>query len=460
VPITRAPRRRLNRFGNLRRLQARWRQVVGKDADVGADLPDRDVETVVTAIDEALSRREPSARREAASRVVRAYASLNEQGTKRFFSLLARRFGTDRAAIAAAAAVLASATDDNAGARAERALRRAVKPRYAELFHVLTGLPDGVKFLVDLRADLLTASHTDEALGLLDDELAGHLSSLFDVGLLELRRISWESSSAALLERLISYEAVHEISGWDDLKHRLDGDRRCYAFLHPAMPDEPLVFVEIAMTKGLASNLPALLDQGAPTIDPAQADTAIFYSITNCQRGLAGVNLGNELLKVVVQTLQQDLRQIKRFATLSPIGSFRGWAEQALSDGELTPGERHAFATTTDQIRRTLQDPAWLRDRQLAERVSGGLLSMAARYLTTPVNGRIPDPVANFHLSNGAQVERLNWLANPAPYELARSYGLMVNYDYEPGRIEENAERYLSAGVVAASNHVQSLIRL
>jgi len=459
VTIARTPRRRLTGFGNLRKLRARWRQIAGKETEIAADLPDRHVASVVAAIEESLSRREPAARREAASRVVRAYASLNEEGTQRFFRLLANRFGTDRGAIVVAATAFASAVSAEEIARVERELRRAVKPRYAELLHILTGLPDGVKFLVDLRADLLMVPGWDDALGLVDDELAGHLSSLFDVGLLELRRISWETSSAALLERLISYEAVHEISGWDDLKHRLDGDRRCYAFLHPAMPDEPLVFVEVALTKGLAGNLPALLDQSVPPIDPTQADTAIFYSITNCQRGLVGVNLGNELIKIVVRTLQQDIPQLKRFATLSPIGSFREWAEQALAEGELTPAERQAFATTTDQVRRTLQDPSWLRDREAAERVSVGLLSMAARYLTTTVNGRIPDAVANFHLSNGAYIERLNWLANPAPYELARSYGLMVNYCYEPGRIEENAEGYLSDGVVATSNQVQGMVR-
>ena len=455
-----ARRRRFGRLENLRRLPGGRRLLtLGKSSEVAAELPDRHVGRVVTAIEEALSRREPVARREAASEVVRRYAGLDEQGCLRFFEILANQFGADHAAISSAAADLAAGTSNTQRARAEHRLREAIKPRYAELLHIITGLPGGVKLLVDLRADLLMYSRGNATLELVDDELVGHLSALFDVGLLELRRITWEASSAALLERLITYEAVHEITGWDDLKHRLDGDRRCFAFLHPAMPDEPLVFVEIALTKGLAANLPALLDREAPSTDPEDADTAIFYSITNCQPGLAGVNLGNELVKHVVHSLQQDLPRLKHFATLSPINSFRAWIEQALTTGDLTPGERQEFDASTDDILRELGEPGWPRDQPSDARFRSGVLSMASRYLTTPANGRVQDPVGNFHLSNGARVERLNWLANPAPYELTRSFGLMVNYRYVPADIERNVERYLDAGVVAASSQVQGLIR-
>lgn len=455
-----ATRRRFTRsLDNVRRLPGLKRLLSRTELHLAPDLPANQTERLAATIEEALVRREPASRRAAAARVVKAYADLNEEGQRRFFELLAVRFGADTAALDAAMAQLRAADGPAERATAERRLRTAIIPHYAGLVHLVTGLPGGVKLLVDLRADLLAFRRADPALALLDDEMAGHLSTLFDVGLLELRRITWEGSSAALLERLIAYEAVHEIEGWDDLKHRLDSDRRCFAFLHPAMPDEPLVFVEIALTKGLAGNLPVLLDLEAPSTDPTDADTAIFYSITNCQPGLAGVNLGNELIKRVVQDLRRDLPNLKGFATLSPITSFRGWAERTLAADELTPGEREAFGLPAAEVADRLADPRWVADPIGAERFKAGLLSMGARYLTTPKDGRAQDPVGNFHLSNGARVERLNWLANPALYELRRSYGLMVNYRYELGDIEENVERYLADGLLASSGNVRGLVR-
>jgi malonyl-CoA decarboxylase len=450
-------RRRFGRFESVRRL--RLKRLLGRgDLQLSADLPPQHGDRLAAAIEEAVKLREPTARRAAAARVVGAYTGLDQSGQRRFFELLATRFGADDGALADAIGAFTAATDAASRAQAERALRAAVVPRYADFVHVVTGLPGGVKLLVDLRADLIAFRHSDPTLALVDDELVGHLSTLFDVGLLELRRITWESSSAALLERLIAYEAVHEIEGWDDLKHRLDSDRRCFAFLHPAMPDEPLVFVEIALTKGLAGNLPHLLDQEVPATDPADADTAIFYSITNCQPGLAGVNLGNELIKRVVQTLRGELPNLGAFATLSPMPGFRQWAEQAFADDLLTPGEREAFGAPPATVADQLADPRWTSDPAEADRFRAGLLSMAARYVSTPVDGRAADPVGNFHLSNGSRVEKLNWLANPAPYELRRSYGLMVNYRYEPSDIEENVERYLADGVIATTSQIRNLV--
>lgn len=391
--------------------------------------------------------------------MVALYEALDDEGRGRFFAVLAGRFCADPDAIVGAAGDFESATDAGERAVAERRLREAVKPRYARLFRVLTGLPNGVKLLVDLRADLLPAARHDRELGLLDEALAAHLSSLFDVGLLELRRITWQLASAALLERLIAYEAVHEISGWSDLKDRLDRDRRCYAFFHPAMPDEPLVFVEVALTKGLAASLPPLLDRELPVTDPADADTAIFYSITNCQRGLAGVDLGNELIKVVVQTLRKDLPQLRRFATLSPAPGFRAWVDEMLVTGRLTSGEQELLGTPAPGVVMALESIGSAVGVAVPEPVRRTLLALAARYLTQPVNGRAADPVGNFHLSNGAGVGRINWMGNPAPYELERSYGIMVNYCYELDRIESNAEQYLARGTIAASPEVTDLLR-
>ena len=337
---------------------------------------------------------------------------------------------------------------------AERELRRAVVPRYAALLHVVTGLPRGVQFLVDLRADLLVHPDRGGTLGLLQDELTGHLSTLFDVGLLELRQITWDSP-ASVLERLIETEAVHEIAGWDDLRHRLAGDQRCYAFFHPALANEPIVFVEVALTRGLAQDLPHLLRRDGAVDDP---DTAIFYSITSAQPGLAGVHLGNELIKHVVDQLRRDEEHVKTFATLSPIPGFRAWLLAQVAGGDLTAAEREAFAGEERAIA-ALEDRSWIDDRGVAERIKPAVLSAAARYLQSTRDGRARDPVANFHLSNGASLERLNWLANPAPYGIDESLGLMVNYLYDRSRIAANAGAYLAEGSVKASNQVRNLVK-
>jgi malonyl-CoA decarboxylase len=322
------------------------------------------------------------------------------------------------------------------------------------LLHVITGLPDGVAFLVGLRGDLLSVRGRDPALGLLDDELTGHLSTLFDVGLLELRQITWDSP-ASVLERLMATEAVHAISGWDDLRHRLDGDQRCYGFFHPALPNEPIVFVEIALTHGLADNLPELLNRDVAIDD---ADTAIFYSITSAQPGLAGVHLGNELIKQVVDELRHRADHVRTFATLSPLPGFRNWLVAQVEADALTPAELEALGPGARTLA-TLADRSWLEDRAVADRVRPGIMSAAARYLMTVQDGRATDPVANFHLSNGASLERLDWLANPAPYGIEESLGVMVNYRYDRSKIASNAASYLADGSVSASGHVRNLVK-
>ena len=423
-----------------------------KELVVAADLPPADAERVVKAIDDVLGQRETTARRAAALRLVHAYAGLDEHGRQRFLQTLADRFGTDAAEVDRAVARIRTAGVDRV--EAERALRRAVIPRYAALLHVVTGLPQGVRSLVELRADLLAIPDRTSGLGLLDDELTGHLSTLFDVGLLELRQITWDSP-ASVLDRLMATEAVHEIRGWDDLRHRLDGDQRCYGFFHPALANEPIVFVEIALTHGLADNLPELLHREAPVDD---ADTAIFYSITSCQPGLAGVHLGNELIKQVVDELRRDVDDLRTFATLSPLPGFRRWLVAQVDTDALTALEREAFGDDAARIAR-LEDRAWLDDASMVERVKPAILSSAVRYLMSERNGRAIDPVANFHLSNGASLERINWLANPAAYGIEESLGLMVNYRYDRGRIAANAGEYLSEGSISASNHVRNLVK-
>ena len=421
---------------------------------VAPELPPSDVARVGKSIEELLAQRETNAQRASAERLVDVYEGLDAAGRAHFLELLASQFGTDPEAIDEAASKVRAAGSSAARVAAERELRRAVVPRYAALLHVVTGLPRGVQFLVDLRADLLAHPERGATLGLLQDELTGHLSTLFDVGLLELRQITW-NSPASVLERLIETEAVHEIKDWNDLRHRLAGDQRCYAFFHPALVNEPIVFVEVALTRGLAQNLPHLLERDAAVDDP---DSAIFYSITSAQPGLAGVHLGNELIKHVVDQLRRDQDDLKTFATLSPLPGFRSWLLAQVDGGDLTAPEREAFAGDEHAVV-SLDDHTWIDDRGVAERIRPAVLSAAARYLMSTRDGRARDPVANFHLSNGASLEQLNWLANPAPYGIDESLGVMVNYLYDRSKIAANAGAYLADGTIRASNNVRNLVK-
>lgn len=425
-----------------------------RDLMLAPDLPDGDVTRVVKAIDDVLEQRETNSQRAAAERVVVAYSRLDPEGRRRFLETLATSFGADPGSLDRAVDTIRAARTPTERARAERALRRAVVPRYASWLHVITGLPHGVGFLVELRADLLAQRSQDAALGMLDDELTGHLSTLFDVGLLGLRQITWDSP-ASVLERLMATEAVHAIAGWDDLRHRLDGDQRCYGFFHPALEHEPIVFVEIALTHGLADSLPELLNRADAVDDP---DTAIFYSITSAQPGLAGVHLGNELIKQVVDALRHENDHLKTFATLSPLPSFRAWFVTQIEQHGLTAAEEEALGPDAVAVA-GLTDRAWIDDAVGAERIRPGLLSAAARYLTTVRDGRALDPVANFHLSNGASLDHLNWMANPASYGIEESLGLMVNYRYDRGKIAANAGAYLAEGSISASSQVRNLVK-
>src|SRR5690606_19019250 len=275
-----------------------------------------------------------SARLQAAA-LGQTYLGLNAAGKREFLALMAR-FGPDQRVLGAAARGLLEARDDASRLEHERAWREAVRAPRTKILTQFTGLPDGVKFLVDLRADLLEAARDNPELDVLERELSGLLALWFDVGFLELQRITWDSP-ASLLERLIAYEAVHEIRSWDDLRNRLDSDRRCYAFFHPRMPREPLIFVEVALSKGLAASIHSLLDEGQPAADLREADTAIFYSISSTQPGLRGISFGNFLIKRVVDELKRDFPALRNFATLSPIPGFVRWLKSAAAQEVALP---------------------------------------------------------------------------------------------------------------------------
>jgi len=364
--------------------------------DLAPSLPERDAARVRDVVADVLRLHDTMTQTAEAAAIADAYITLSDTGRRRFLELLACEFWTDPAAVDAAIGEVRVAADRRA---AERHLRDALAPRAAVLLRLVTALEGGVKFLVDLRADVLRLANGDDALLDLDRELKAHIATLFDVGLLTLRRITWDAP-AALLEKLIAYEAVHAIGSWDDLKNRLDSDRRCYAFFHPAMPNEPLVFVEVALTSETATSLAPLLDTRAPELDADRAETAVFYSISNCQPGLAGVNLGTALIKQVVEALRLDLPGVHRFVTLSPIPGFRAWLEHELGDtgGTLTERERELLPAEPRRVLARLGDVEWEHD----EAIRPALLALCARYLTTTREGRVLDPVANFHLANGA----------------------------------------------------------
>ncbi len=402
--------------------------------------------------------------RQRAARLAEAYLRLDDSGRKTVLRMIALEFGPDPARIRAAHSAYQAAVDTPLQWDAEAQLRAAMRSRRLRILTQFNAIPQGVKFLVDLRADLLRFIDDDPQLKPLDRELEARLSAWFDVGFLELQRITW-TSPAALLERLVKYEAVHEIRSWDDLKNRLDSDRRCYAFFHPRMPLEPLIFVQVALLEELADDVQRLLDIEAPLTDASKATTAIFYSISATQAGLRGVSFGNFLLKRVVDDLQRDFPRLKTFATLSPAPGLVRWVqrnpEELAQVFSATDWKRLAAAGVdgpeSPQLAALLEGAvAWAADPQLALALREPLLRLAARYLVHASRDDKPvDSVARFHLGNGARIERLNWLADTSMRGLTQSWGIMVNYLYDPDRIETNLEAFAAGGRIDASATVK-----
>lgn len=428
---------------------------------VRSDLPDNDLSRLRSAIDACLEGRggEVSARARAAE-LGRAYLVLDIAGRRRFLELLAREYDVDDVAVDKAIEERNSALGSEDLYAANLRLRNLLEPPRARLFKQFNELEDGVKFLVDLRAELLSLVKENPQLRPLDKDVQRLLASWFDIGFLDLRRITW-STSAAILEKLIKYESVHAISSWRDLKNRLRDDRRCYAFFHPKMVDEPLIFVEIALVNGISDNVDTLLDVEAPVGLPEKADTAIFYSISNCQRGLAGVSFGNFLIKRVVADLAAKLPNLKTFSTLSPIPGFMQWLTTTDEISDLGKNEQELWDTImaseqpVDRIREILTTEA--EELSVLKEM---LMKLCSRYLVETKNGsRALNRVAHFHLSNGAQIERLNWGGNLSEQGIGQSAGIMVNYLYKLSQIEKNHELYTGSGEIAISSSVKKLLK-
>lgn len=454
----------------LANLRNAWREIATSTRGVWnaaqrSDHPDGDAAQLRQQMQSCLdgSGGEVTARARAAE-LGRTFLGLNPAGRQRFLRILADDFDVDREEIDRCCTALSQASEPGRPA-AEAALRAALAPPRIRLLRQFNALPEGVKFLVDRRAELMELADGDPAMRGLAADLRELLADWFDIGFLELKRISWDSP-AALLEKLIAYEAVHEIRGWNDLKNRLEADRRCFAFFHPRMPDEPLIFVEVALVRGMADNVHTLLDETAPHGDPHAADTAIFYSISNCQRGLAGISFGDFLIKRVVDALAAEMPKLKIFATLSPIPGFRAWLSQAAGRPDLLlPGETRALAALAGNgaeppaLETLLDRPDWPRDPAMVAALREPMLRLCAHYLLQEKGrgGRAADPVAHFHLTNGARVERLNWLGDISAKGLQQSAGIMVNYLYRLADIETNHEAYRGEGEVAAGSAVRHL---
>jgi malonyl-CoA decarboxylase len=384
-----------------------------------------------------------------ARELVERYEAMDEAQRLSFFTLLEQQFSPDIETIVTAA----KAFRRTPGAESLRALSRAVEAPRQELIRRINLAPSGTAAIVSMRQSLLQLLEANPQLKSVEADFQHLLRSWFNRGFLELRRIDW-STPAITLEKLGEHEAVHEIRGWPDMRRRLERDRRCFAFFHPGLPEEPLIFVEVALVEGLADSIEVLLDRKGPKQDPYQANTAIFYSISNCQEGLRGISFGNFLIKQVVAELEAELPQLKTFATLSPIPGFRSWlarAAERVEDG--IPLEE------LDQLD-ALKQRNWHRNAEAAEALREPLLALCAHYLLEEKqNGEPRDPVARFHLGNGASIERINWLADRSAKGLNRSAGMMVNYSYRPTQIEKNHEAYVHRGRIASSSSVRALAR-
>lgn len=394
-----------------------------------------------------LSRRGEASGVAVARRVLDGYAALDADGRSAFLAAIADQFDPDHDRLQRA---IAAWTSDPSTEHAAE-LHHAAEPRRQELIRRLNLTPGGTAALVALRADVLARLDKMPRLAVLDGDLVHLLSSWFNRGFLVVRRIDW-STPANILEKIIRYEAVHTIQGWQDLRGRLEPeDRRCYAFFHPQLADEPLIFVEVALTREIPAAVQPLITTERAILPAADATTAVFYSISNCQRGLSGISFGSFLIKQVVEELRRDLPGLKTFVTLSPVPGFAAWLA-----GEGASALPHPVL---DELR-PLSEPDWHKDEALVMRLKEPFFRAAAHYLVRArgSRGKVVDPVARFHLGNGARLERLNMLGDRSSRGLKQAHGLMVNYLYDLDAIEQNHEALFERGTVAMSVAVKKAL--
>lgn len=387
-----------------------------------------------------------------AQAVLEQWERLDPPGRLGFFRLLQDRFGPDQEKLNAAIARYQNEPD----AAAIAALHITSEPRRQELFRRLNLAPGGTHVLVRMREALFEAIEADPALKPVDDDFRHLFGSWFNRGFLVLRRIDWHTP-ANVLEKVIRYEAVHEIQGWDDLRRRLEpADRRCFAFFHPQLVDEPLIFVEVALTGAIPRSIAEVLSEGREVLPAQNASTAVFYSISNCQEGLRGISFGNFLIKQVAEDLKRELPGLDTFVTLSPVPGFARWLAGIVAE----PGDPLLTNEELSELARPVGETMALDEQERARR-DKLLGQMAAQYLlrARASSGRVIDPVARFHLGNGARLERINIGGNLSARGLRESHGVMVNYRYDLGDIEANHEAFASRNTVVASSAVRKLLR-
>jgi malonyl-CoA decarboxylase len=441
-----------NFFGDmLQSIAERSRALIDRKQRRGAG--DQPSAGLIKLCEDLLSRRGEASGVALAREILSRYAELDAASRLTFFQAVASRFGPDGKRLTTAANSWLNSPTEALAAK----LHRASEPRRMELFRRLNLAPDGTASLVRVREHLIEAMDgREELLRVVDDDFLHLFSSWFNRGFLVLRRIDW-STPAKILEKIIRYEAVHEIRDWNDLRARVDSpDRRCYAFFHPALIDEPLIFVEVALTRGIPGAIAPILATEGPSVDLERVTTAAFYSISNCQRGLAGVSFGHFLIKQVVEEVRREIARLSTFVTLSPAPEFAAWLKAERAAGgpaALDEDDRAALAA--------LDQPDWWQDEETASTVQEPLLRAAAWYFLRGRTSRgLPrDPVARFHLGNGARLERLNFLADTSSRGMAQSYGLMVNYLYDLDHIEQNHEAFAQQHSVIAASTVNRLVR-
>lgn len=433
----------------LETLTDRTRRLLGR-RDANSPRPQApDLSELAEAL---LSRRGEASGVVLARGLLQAIESADSTARLEFLKTLAERFGPNHKSVKKALTRVQNHPEDT---DAIEALHLATEPRRLELLRRLNLAQGGTAALVRLREELLRHTRETPALRRVDNDFAHLFASWFNRGFLVLRHIDW-TTPANILEKIIRYEAVHAIRNWDDLRNRLQpSDRRCYGFFHPQLADEPLIFVEVALTARIPDNVAPLLDLSRQPIRAEETTTAVFYSISNTQRGLAGVSFGNFLIKHVVEELKAELPNIRTFVTLSPVPGFAAWLAQQRKDEKsdmLTEAQRSALAA--------LDTPDWHLDPALTETLREPLMTAAAAYFLRARDkaGRAIDPVARFHLGNGAQLERINFLADISPNGMGQAHGMMVNYLYDLGRIEVNHEGFAERGTIAASDSVRQLL--
>jgi len=409
-------------------------------------------ENLVELCEDLLSGRGEASGVAVAREILGRYGELTTGPRIAFFEALAQRFGTDPVRMEQAIATWRETPSDKTAAD----VHAASEPRRQELFRRLNLAPGGTAALVRMREQLMDALDHREDLGAVDDDFVHLFTSWFNRGFLVLRHIDW-STPAIVLEKIIRYEAVHEIRDWNDLRRRIDpSDRRCYAFFHPALVDEPLIFVEVALTRDIPAAIAPILATGREVVETDKARTATFYSISNCQRGLSGVSFGNFLIKQVVEEISREMPKLSTFVTLSPVTNFVAWLKrerEEVNSAALSESDKALFAA--------LDREGWWRDADTAAQLQDPLKRAAAWYFLRARSKRgLPvDAVARFHLGNGARLERINWLADTSDKAMAQGHGLMVNYLYELDDIEKNHEAYAEGRTVVASSAVQRLLR-